>query len=75
MCIPSRLGKEIKHEIDKVPPKLGGVESHDFLPPQAKLDNLPLTASGVGEAITPVMEEMARAAWVRRVNFILIEVV
>jgi hypothetical protein len=39
-----------------------------------RLGTLPVTAPGVGEATTPVMEEMARAAWVRRVNFILIEV-
>jgi hypothetical protein len=30
--------------------------------------------SGVGVAIAPVMKGMARAAWVSRVNFILIEV-
>jgi hypothetical protein len=30
--------------------------------------------SGVGLATAPVMEEMAKATWVRRVNFILIEI-
>lgn len=37
-------------------------------------ESLPVETSGVGLATAPVMEEMARAAWVRRVNFILIEV-
>jgi hypothetical protein len=35
---------------------------------------LPVETSGVGLATASAMEETARAAWVRRVNFMLIEV-